>query len=462
MPIIQMTTVVKGTPAPFTLDKAALRSLVPTTSFYYDMANWSKVVLHYLSAQGKQRTFVIFDASGEIPSAPFFISGRARPVFDINAIVIEDFDGGAYLVPKTDLTISEFKVDLTASEPALEVGTPDVSLVSGFAIEPDTTSSSYYIDVSITKTGLDYDYSVTTFEIYRDTMLVANIGPNQQTYRDYSAVQGATHQYQVIARVGSQISMVAGTAEFVPPEPIGTPDISFASGTENGTFYVDVMITKIGLDYDYNVTTFDIYRDQLGMGSFFLATIGPNQQTYRDLGAATGASIEYQVIAKIGSYTSSPGIAMYVDGGGQFTDGITRDFAPENDAPVGWSEQFNGGAQIIDNHLLLDDSQSTSYLFSIANTEDQYRSVKVSFIAGGSDPDYAPLITISNDFGFYDSWGGTPSNNPGIHFQDTYNGYFIIHNVDVNPGSPLTIRMAQDAWSPWGPFRITSIEIFPL
>jgi hypothetical protein len=104
---------VKGSPTEFTLDKAALALLI-ADAYYADEDNWKEVVLNYKSSTGKQKEIVKFDASLASPAGNFAVSLKARDVFEIHKIVIKDFDGGSFEVPRSALTTAEFDVDMGA------------------------------------------------------------------------------------------------------------------------------------------------------------------------------------------------------------------------------------------------------------------------------------------------------------------------------------------------------------
>jgi hypothetical protein len=110
MPILlNKDSVSKGSPASFTLDRSALVPLV-SDSFFQDTSNWSKIILFYKSDTGGQKSKVIFDATQASPAANFLISEKARDIFEINSIIIYDFDKGYYEIPRASLPPAEFDV----------------------------------------------------------------------------------------------------------------------------------------------------------------------------------------------------------------------------------------------------------------------------------------------------------------------------------------------------------------
>lgn len=115
--IVQTIPITKGTPSNFELDRAALAALpiVAADSYYSNVLNWSKVILCYKSNIGMQKTSVEFDATTAYSFSIFLVSNKARNIFQISQIIIKDFDGGTFIVPRSELNVVQFDVDLTPS-----------------------------------------------------------------------------------------------------------------------------------------------------------------------------------------------------------------------------------------------------------------------------------------------------------------------------------------------------------
>jgi hypothetical protein len=114
MPLIaKPSSIMKGTDALFTLDKAALAQLpvVDADDYFRDTNNWKEVRLIYKSAFGGKEE-VVFDASPLHPTGKFNVSLRGRGLFDFDAIYIEDFDHGYLLIGPASLPAEEFEVDI--------------------------------------------------------------------------------------------------------------------------------------------------------------------------------------------------------------------------------------------------------------------------------------------------------------------------------------------------------------
>lgn len=151
MPILTKPSVSKGSPASFTLNKALLAA-IPTDPYFQDTANWYRVILKYESSVGGQREKVLFDASQASPVGSFLMSIHARDPFQIKEIVIYDFDGGYYSIPRASLTASEFDVVLQApSNPALAILSSSFSVtVNGDFDWTLNWSAPSYLDNSFT------------------------------------------------------------------------------------------------------------------------------------------------------------------------------------------------------------------------------------------------------------------------------------------------------------------------
>lgn len=117
MPILTKNeTPAKGAKAEFELDKTALAAIVSDT-YFQDTDNWKSVEMIFKSNPGKQRRVVKFDASNIAETtalASFFISAKARDVFEIEKIVINDFDNGNLVIPRVDIpnASTEFDIDV--------------------------------------------------------------------------------------------------------------------------------------------------------------------------------------------------------------------------------------------------------------------------------------------------------------------------------------------------------------
>jgi hypothetical protein len=138
MPILTKNeTPAKGQKAEFELDKSALAAIV-SDLYFQDSANWKSVEMIFKSNPGKQRRVVKFDASQATPLASFFTSIKARDVFQIEKIVINDFDNGSFTVLRSELTVAEFDIDMGGPAPVVSLDFTQGALPAGSSVVSGT------------------------------------------------------------------------------------------------------------------------------------------------------------------------------------------------------------------------------------------------------------------------------------------------------------------------------------
>lgn len=121
MPIItKPATIQKGIAAEISLDKSALAAVasVAANAYYSDSANWKEVFIYYKSSTGNQREILKFNATVTSPTANFLVSNKALDIFEVQKIVIVDFDAGNITIPRSQLTTADFDVDMTPAPAA--------------------------------------------------------------------------------------------------------------------------------------------------------------------------------------------------------------------------------------------------------------------------------------------------------------------------------------------------------
>jgi hypothetical protein len=128
----------KGVPATITLNKSELSALasVSADSYFSITTNWNKIILSYKSSEGNQQEIVEFNATLSSPTGFFDVSLKARDFFEIQVIKIIDFDGDIFIIPRSELTTSDFDVEFEEQPPVVE----------GDAIVWQNTSSGYLIE----------------------------------------------------------------------------------------------------------------------------------------------------------------------------------------------------------------------------------------------------------------------------------------------------------------------------
>jgi hypothetical protein len=134
--ITKPATIEKNSAATIVLNKSQLASEI-ADAYYADSANWKEVFIYYKSSTGNQRKILKFNASQTSPEATFLASLKARNIFQVQKIVVMDFDGGSILIPRADLTVADFDIDMSAPVVSAIItgdftaGNPSWSYVSG-------------------------------------------------------------------------------------------------------------------------------------------------------------------------------------------------------------------------------------------------------------------------------------------------------------------------------------------
>lgn len=175
MPIVSKpASIEKNTVAVFTLDKTVLANVasVVADSYFSDMLNWSEVLIYYKSSEGNQREILKFDAIMASPTANFLVSEFARDIFEVQKIVIKDFDNGSFVVQRSELVAAEFDVDMSVvAEPTLFAQESASSVL--FGISPFTNYTGQAIQYTPT-------INITGFEFYIES--VTDGTPSTEAY----------------------------------------------------------------------------------------------------------------------------------------------------------------------------------------------------------------------------------------------------------------------------------------
>lgn len=140
MLLAKPTEIAKGSAASFTLDKTGLSQLavVAADSYFSDVANWFEIALIYKSPFGGKE-FVRFDAAYLNPTSEFMVSARARGGFDLETLIIYDFDNGYLKLSREDIGVSDF--DIAFAPQALPFLSDWVSMSKIFSLSEDYVAS---------------------------------------------------------------------------------------------------------------------------------------------------------------------------------------------------------------------------------------------------------------------------------------------------------------------------------
>lgn len=116
MSIITKPTIIqKQIPANFILNKLNLSNIhiVASDEYFSNINNWKYVIIYYKSTLTKQKEILVFDALEDSPIAKFLISGKAVGSFEVQKIVIQDFDNGTLVIKRNHLDFENIDVTLT-------------------------------------------------------------------------------------------------------------------------------------------------------------------------------------------------------------------------------------------------------------------------------------------------------------------------------------------------------------
>lgn len=129
-------SLVKGQDLTFSLDKAALFAAVSDDYFSIE-ANVEKAIFVYKSENGHQRKRLEFIVSQALPSDSINFSQKADNHFNLEEIILIDYDGGTFAIAPSIVSSSEQTISFTSS-PSQEIyfafdGTNDANL-GGFDV----------------------------------------------------------------------------------------------------------------------------------------------------------------------------------------------------------------------------------------------------------------------------------------------------------------------------------------
>lgn len=103
--LLTIPSVVRETTATVTLNKQDLFSLAPVSSdpYFSVESNVKSCVVEFNSEPGNQKKILRFDLLQSTPSASFLFSAKAKSSFLLERIVLEDNDGGTFVLKREDL-----------------------------------------------------------------------------------------------------------------------------------------------------------------------------------------------------------------------------------------------------------------------------------------------------------------------------------------------------------------------
>lgn len=223
-------TIQKNNPTQFTLNKSIL-SLVPliaSDTYFSDISNWKQVLMYYKSNSGKQKEVLRFNAELPLPIASFLISPKAKNNFEIQKIIIMDFDNGYLVLNRSDITTSQFDIDLNAPSGFSAITWNNsgnhysVDLTGGLStttvreLEPP---SEFYINGSQLPENFELRYSVGTKKINDRFGLVDSSNQFTGYWYRVNPVTGSLntwmHSFNNSTNVSTSLDISSSTISFV-------------------------------------------------------------------------------------------------------------------------------------------------------------------------------------------------------------------------------------------------------
>jgi hypothetical protein len=195
------------------------------------------------------------------------VSLKAKDVFEIHKIVIKDFDGGAFEVPRSALTASEFDVDMTAqagssvvwdfvSRPAYSLNAQNEVVSSLSVLSYDTSTILFSLsEYTIPANGLELKMvanngwaiedahffgvcnpSQTVFNgfYYADNIAVPSFGVNNILQTPYIYPATPEVEFKIIIKTTQTEFYVNGVLQStLAPVSNGSPSIKVATRFDN-------------------------------------------------------------------------------------------------------------------------------------------------------------------------------------------------------------------------------------
>jgi hypothetical protein len=255
------TSITANTDESCTLTVANLETLISNAgdTYFADSANWSNVRIEYRSSTGRQREMVVMTPAS--PSGIFKVSEKARQEqWNIEKIVISDFDGDFYVVKKADMAPTDYDeptISAVAPPPSgnypfvADLNDPGTFGVYQFATNGggfDFLPSGGVISYSLSNETFGYTFisnlspagEITTPATIRVTIQTANFNPS---FGSFTGRLRVFNQAETSNEFITQfINGSSGTTVF---------DIPTGSLTNVGKIIFD---TQFGITLDFDIT----------------------------------------------------------------------------------------------------------------------------------------------------------------------------------------------------------------
>jgi len=132
----------------FSLDKQSLFAAVSDEYFSIE-ANVQKAIFVYKSQEGRQKKRVEFLIADVAPSHSVTFSAKAKDTFELEKVVLMDYDGGTHVLPATIVSLSARTLSFNAGPAPSTVyfafdGTSDSSLGGFSSVYDSSVGGEFY------------------------------------------------------------------------------------------------------------------------------------------------------------------------------------------------------------------------------------------------------------------------------------------------------------------------------
>lgn len=253
------------------LSKASLAALpvVAADLYFSNTANWNKVVVYYKSAVGNQKEIVEFDATQASPAADFLVSDKARDNFEVQKIVIQDFDNGNFQILRELLTVAEF--DITFNIPSTYIvwditNGPTTNATGAVFPDPNPANTEWW-RMAKSSTGYAGDFELA-FEFIGSSegSLGLAVGMSSGTQIGDGGSNGFLGGYSIMNRFGDGLlEKVDSSGNFVPGQyPINASGNNIVKFKRVGSS-VDILVNgSVVFTYSQSGTLYPLCRPYTG------------------------------------------------------------------------------------------------------------------------------------------------------------------------------------------------------
>jgi hypothetical protein len=204
MGFLNKSNATKGTPLAVTLSKSTLASIpsLADDAYFSDPTNWKMVSVTYKNADG-QKKIIIFDANHANPNTKFKSSAKARSGFQVQSVLILDFDGGYKIFSREQLNAD-----------SVDLGALDVSFDASLSL---AVSLSDLDTIHFSWQAMD---GATSYQIFYSpdggaSWNPLNNGDSTGTSKDVVVTNATLRQYKVVAYDDS-FNQVGSESDAVP------------------------------------------------------------------------------------------------------------------------------------------------------------------------------------------------------------------------------------------------------